>query len=155
MLCWHQAVRSVVSPLVHPPGGYTLTIGLVNDCNVLLDAKDTLRGTGTLNWDTSVNMADWIGMISLPLNHLDVGWDIAGGTSTSLSAAKRVMGLEFSTWNRNSRVTNGSLPAELKDLSALRVLVFWENIPNQLVGATIPPAWGDGFNDLRVLWINT
>ena len=148
-----QAVRAVDStePLVYASG--SAHSGLVNDCNVLLDVKDTLQGTGTLNWDTSVNMADWTGMISLPLNHGNVGWDIAG--STSLGAANRVIGLEFSTWNRNSRVTNGSLPAELKDLSALRVLVFWSNIPNQLVGATIPPAWGDGFNDLRVLWINT
>ena len=33
--------------------------GLIKDCNILLAAKDTLRGTGTLNWATSLPLSQW------------------------------------------------------------------------------------------------
>ncbi len=137
-----QAVRSVVStePLVHPPGGYTRTIGLVNDCNVLLSVKDTLRGTGTLNWDTSVNMASWQGI----LTSLNIFQPTISESVVPLSGAG-VVGLRFRT------LRNGGLPAELKDLAALQVL--WFNPPNDLTGATIPSAWGLGFPDLKILWL--
>ena len=36
--------------------------GLVNDCEVLLSAKDTLRGTATLNWSVDTAIASWDGV---------------------------------------------------------------------------------------------
>ena len=36
--------------------------GLMLDCETLLAAKDTLRGTAALNWSVDVAMADWDGM---------------------------------------------------------------------------------------------
>ena len=36
--------------------------GLVSDCNALLDMKDTLAGTATLNWSQDLAMADWDGI---------------------------------------------------------------------------------------------
>ena len=151
MLCWHQAVRSVDStePLVYASG--SAHSGLVNDCNVLLSVKDTLQGTGTLNWDTSLNMASWNGMINDDLN--TYGYSEADA-NTRLSTRNRVVGVEFSNWT-GARVTNGGLPAELKDLDALQVFsVYGTGYNNQLMGATIPPEWEDGFRNLRVLWIN-
>ena len=36
--------------------------GLVSDCEALLDGKDTLVGTGTLNWAADVPMVNWDGV---------------------------------------------------------------------------------------------
>ena len=36
--------------------------GLVRDCAILLAAKDTLRGTATLDWSASTAVADWTGI---------------------------------------------------------------------------------------------
>ena len=33
--------------------------GLVADCDVLLAARDTLAGTGTLNWSATTPIGDW------------------------------------------------------------------------------------------------
>ena len=36
--------------------------GLVSDCKALLAGKDTLVGTGTLNWSADVPMVRWNGV---------------------------------------------------------------------------------------------
>ena len=72
--------------------------GLVADCSVLLRAKDTLRGTASLNWSSGVAIADWDG----------VG---IGGSPP------RVDGLAL-----RGRGLDGSVPAELGELSALKSL---------------------------------
>ena len=36
--------------------------GLMGDCTALLDSKDILRGTGTLNWSTGTAIASWDGV---------------------------------------------------------------------------------------------
>ena len=36
--------------------------GLVADCEALLAARDTLAGTGTLNWSASTPIANWDGV---------------------------------------------------------------------------------------------
>ena len=88
--------------------------GLVADCAVLLAAKDTLRGTATLNWSATTPITDWTGI-------------------TVSRAPKRVTNL-----NLDSMSLNGSIPAELSGLSALRELrLAW----NRLTG-TIPPELG-------------
>ena len=40
----------------------TANPGLMRDCMILLSLKDALRGTGALNWDTSVAIASWEGV---------------------------------------------------------------------------------------------
>ena len=56
-----------------PPAAPTCTNGtvfadpadnreLVKDCQALLAAKDTLRGTATLNWSTGTAMSSWTGV---------------------------------------------------------------------------------------------
>ena len=39
--------------------------GLVSDCETLLAAKDTLRGTVGLNWSASTPITDWEGIITI------------------------------------------------------------------------------------------
>ena len=88
--------------------------GLVADCAVLLAVKDALRGTATLNWSATTPITDWTGI-------------------TVSRAPKRVTKL-----NLDSMSLNGSIPAELSELSALYDLrLSW----NQLTG-TIPPQLG-------------
>ena len=88
--------------------------GLADDCAVLLAVKDALAGTATLNWSATTPITDWTGI-------------------TVSRAPKRVTKL-----NLDSMSLNGSIPAELSGLSALRELrLAW----NRLTG-TIPPELG-------------
>ena len=92
----------------------TTNTGLAGDCEVLLVAKDTLRGTGSLNWSTGTAIGSWDGVT-------------VGGTP------KRVTGLAL-----DSRSLTGSIPWELGSLSELTVLNLHEN---SLTGS-IPPELG-------------
>ena len=68
---------------------------LVRDCSVLLDLKDTLKGTATLNWSKDTALSRWTGITT-------------GGTP------QRVTGLSLASSN-----LNGSIPTGLERLSAL------------------------------------
>ena len=91
----------------------TLT-DLATDCATLLGLMDTLRGTETLNWATTVGMDMWDGII-------------VAGTPPRVTE----LGL--------NRAVDGSLPVALGDLSALTRLNLEHN---NLTGA-IPVALGD------------
>ena len=113
--------------------------GLVSDCETLLEARDTLVGTGTsLNWSASIPMTTWDG-ITLE------------GTPARVA--------QVSLWNRGLR---GTIPSHLGNLSALTVLDLstptcggapctnvQDHQRNQLRG-TIPTALGD-LTSLQVL----
>ena len=93
--------------------------GLVADCTALLAAKDTLRGTATLNWSATRAITAWSGVTVASLPY---------------GAPQRVTQLVL-----RSGSLNGSIPAALGDLSALRELrLQW----NQLTGS-IPAALGN------------
>ena len=87
---------------------------LVHDCEVLLDHKTTLAGTGTLNWSTTTAIAGWDGITT-------------GGTPL------RVTKLELA-----SESLSGSIPAALGGLSGLTAL---DLSSNSLTGS-IPPELG-------------
>ncbi|MDE2997536.1 MAG: cadherin domain-containing protein [Gemmatimonadota bacterium] len=95
---------------------------LVSDCNVLLEAKDPLRGTGTLNWSENTAIATWDGV-------------------TISGTPQRVTNLRI--WNKG---LNGTIPAGLSRLTGLNALQFGYN---QLTG-TIPAELGTmtGLNHL-------
>ena len=88
---------------------------LVSDCEALLDAKDTLRGTATLNWSVSASIiSQWDGIT-------------VGGTP------RRVIWLQL-----NFNQLTGEIPPELGGLSNLTWLLLGDN---QLTGE-IPPELG-------------
>ena len=92
--------------------------GLADDCALLLAAKDTLRGTATLNWSATTAITGWTGVT------------VARASS---SEPKRVTRLDL-----QSMRLDGSIPAVLGGLSALRELrLSW----NRLTGS-IPPELG-------------
>ena len=77
--------------------------GLVYDCEVLLAAKDTLRGTATLNWSVDTAIASWDGV------------SVSGTPG-------RVRGLDLS-----DEELNGAIPGELGDLYELTELDLSDN----------------------------
>ncbi len=87
---------------------------LMRDCSALLDSKDELRGTATLNWSRDLAIADWTG-ITL--------------TGTPL----RVTAVALPSSN-----LNGTIPAGLERLRALNTLDLSNN---QLTGR-IPESLG-------------
>ena len=89
--------------------------GLITDCNTLLGVKDTLAGTGTLNWSKDLAMASWDGIR-------------LGGTP------QRVQFILLTDED-----LDGSIPAYLGELSELRRIDLDEN---SLTGG-IPPQLGN------------
>ena len=87
---------------------------LVSDCNALLDARDTLAGTATLNWSENTLISTWDGV-------------------TLSGTPQRVTNLRL--WNES---LNGTIPAELSRLTGLKALYL---AFNQLTG-TIPAELG-------------
>ncbi len=88
--------------------------GLVSDCEVLLAAKDTLRGTATLNWSLDTAITSWDGVT-------------VGGTP------KRVTELDLS-----SRSLTGSIPSSIGSLVELTHL----NLSNNTLTGEIPEEIG-------------
>ena len=87
---------------------------LVSDCNALLEARDPLRGTGTLNWSENTLISTWDGV-------------------TITGTPQRVTNLRL--WNES---LNGTIPAGLSRLTGLKALYL---AFNELTG-TIPPEAG-------------
>ena len=109
-------------PPVQPPPPCGLAVpdqanspGLMRDCMTLLGAKDTLRGTATLNWSVDTAIGSWDGIT-------------AGGTPS------RVTKVEL-----DDESLTGTITAELGILSALTHLDLSSNsltgeIPRELGG---------------------
>ncbi len=122
--------------------------GLVADCQLLLAAKDTLRGTETLNWSGDTAIADWEGITvsgtpsRVTALHID-GWNSARrfGREIALNGnlpaqLGRLAKLQRLVLTRHA--LTGPIPAELGNLSELMFLRLYGN---QLSGA-IPPELG-------------
>ena len=119
------------------------------DCAVLLEARDTLAGTATLNWNAAVPLADWQGVT------------VDGETGRVARLILRDMGLTGSippvlgqltgltTLNFSRNMLTGVIPPVLGELKALETLSLFEN---QLTGA-IPPELGS-LTNLKNLWLN-
>ena len=87
--------------------------GLVNDCEVMLAAKDTLQGTASLNWSVDTVITSWDGV------------SVSGTPG-------RVRGLDLS-----DEGLDGAIPGDIGDLYELTVLDLSDNsltgdIPSEL-----------------------
>ncbi len=98
--------------------------GLLRDCKALLAAKDTLRGTATLNWSADTAITSWDGVT------------VDGTPSRVTEIRLREKGL------------TGAIPTEFANLTALKVLRLGDN---RLTGS-IPPELGSltALADLRL-----
>lgn len=105
---------------------------LLRGCSVLLAAKDTLRGTGNLNWSIDTPMTLWDG----------VTIDDIRPPETSLG--KRVTILDLSSLS-----LTGTIPTELSRLADLVDLRLANNL---LTGEVPVELWNLG--NLETLWLN-
>ena len=91
----------------------TTNLGLVHDCEVLLEAEDSLRGTATLNWDTGTAIGSWDGVTTAGtparVTELELpGESLTGSIPASLGTLFELTHLDLS----NNSLT-GDIPAEL------------------------------------------
>ena len=97
---------------------------LRSECAILLDVKDTLRGTASLNWGADVAFKDWDGITA----------SVADPDNPVYAPDTQVSEIDLSGLG-----LNGEIPPELGSLTALTVLSLWDN---ELTG-TIPPELGN------------
>ena len=126
--------------------------GLVADCDTLLAARDTLRGTATLNWSADTPIASWdaVTVSGTPrrVTRIDTSGEnlnLSGSIPVGLGGLSSLTNLRLS----NNQLT-GSIPVELGNLSNLSSLSLWNN---QLTGA-IPRELGNlsALTLLRLEW---
>ena len=126
--------------------------GLVADCETLLAARDTLRGTGTLNWSASTPIASWDGVTvrGTPRRVTRLGFYQTGLTLTGTIPAQlgNLSGLKTLDLSYNSELT-GAIPEELAKLTNLTDL----SIFHTGITGTIPPHLGN-LAQLTVLRLN-
>ena len=108
--------------------------GLVSDCEALLDARDPLTGTATLNWSASTPIASWDGVTlsGTPQRVTNLRLQNKGLNGTVPTQLSRVTNLKalYLTFNQ----LTGTIPADLGRLTSLTHLGLYNN---QLSG-TIP-----------------
>ena len=134
----------------------TTNPGLVDDCDILLASKDTLRGTETLNWSADLAIASWEGITvgGSPSRVTRLWLDrntsarLYGRRITLTGTIPAALGglskLEHLTLSRHE--LTGMIPPELASLSELTDLQLYGN---QLTGG-IPPELGNLSNLTRL-----
>ena len=122
---------------------------LKRDCINLLAAKDTLRGTATLNWseDTAITSWDGVRVKGSPGRVAEVLLTSKGLTGTIPPDLGRLDGLQHLWFNINQLA--GAIPSELGSLADLQTLILNDN---RLTGA-VPRELG-GLSSLETLWLD-
>ena len=120
--------------------------GLVADYTVLLQVRDTLAGSTTLNWSTDRPIVDWDGVaiggspprvIALHLSH----HKLTGTIPPQLGALTQLESLSLRV-----NQLSGPIPPELGALASLE----WLSLSNNQLSGTIPPEL-DALANLEVL----
>ena len=119
-------------------GGSTVDSGgLVDDCGILLAAKDTLRGSASLNWSTSRAISLWTGLTVTNSRVTAVDLDrrnLTGRIPSTLGGLDKLTRLAL---DYNS--LSGWIPAELGNLGELTELY----LNNNSLSGSIPAKLGD------------
>ena len=122
---------------------------LVSDCEALLQARDVLAGTGSLNWDQALPMAEWEGITLKGLPERVVWLNIRGGGLNGTVPAElgRLSGLTY--LNLRSNDLSGRIPRELGNLTGLTYL----NLHSNKLSGRLPDSLGN-LTNLRELWLH-
>ena len=128
----------------------TTNLGLMSDCVTLLEARDTLAGTGSLSWaaDTPITQWDGVDVDGTPQRVTVISLNESGLTGELPKELGNLSNLEQLHLIDNQ--LTGEIPPELGNLSNLRWLLLWEN---QLKGE-IPTELGD-LSNLRELSLSS
>ena len=122
--------------------------GLIHDCEALLEARDALAGSVTINWSTDTRIWAWDG-VTLDGDPLRVTKlvlrekDLDGTIPSALGKLSSLVEL-----NLRSNELTGNIPAELGDLANLEKLLLHNN---NLTG-TIPDL--SNLGNLKMLWLS-
>ena len=122
--------------------------GLLDDCTVLLEARDVLAGAATLDWRRSKLISRWQGVKlgGAPVRIVTMNLPEVGLRGIIPPALERLDRLELLRLSRNA--LTGPIPPELGRLSRLRVLSLDDNALN----GSIPPELGT-LENLEELWL--
>ena len=93
--------------------------GLVSDCDALLAAKDTLRGTATLNWSVDTTITSWDGVTveGAPQRVTELGLSSRSLTGSIPSSIGSLV--ELTHLNLSNNTLTGEIPEEIGQLSDL------------------------------------
>ena len=89
--------------------------GLMRDCFALLAAKDTLRGTGTLNWSVDEAIADWDGVTVAGTPQRVTKLELANKSLTG-SIPASLGKLDLTTLKLADNSLTGCIPVALRDV---------------------------------------
>ena len=121
--------------------------GLIFDCEALLEARDTLAGSATLNWSVDTRIWAWDGVIldgeTLRVTELVLRDRNMDGTMPS--ALSKLTGLVV--LNLHSNMLTGAIP-DLSSLTALEELY----LANNRLSGGIPESLGS-MTSVRELWL--
>ena len=114
--------------------------GLVSDCEVLSQGRDTLAGRATLNWSTDLPINRWQGITveGSPPRVVELRLDLAALSGRIPPQLGELSALKVLSFRIND--LTGSIPTELGRLSELRYL---DVTGNTELGGTIPPELGN------------
>ncbi len=102
--------------------------GLISDCEALLEGRDTLAGTATLNWSEDTSIAQWEGLrlggTPQRVTRLEIpGKGLDGMISSELGRLSMLTHLNL----RSNDGLTGEIPDELGNLRNLKVLNLHSN----------------------------
>lgn len=122
---------------------------LISDCEVLLQARDSLAGTGSLDWRQDLAIAEWEGITLKGLPERVAWLNIRGGGLNGTVPAElgRLTGLTY--LNLRSNDLSGRIPSELGNLTGLTYL----NLHSNRLSGPLPDSLGNLAN-LRELWLH-
>ena len=112
--------------------------GLVADCTVLLDARDTLAGSATLNWRTDRPIADWDGITVGGSPPRVIALELVERQLTGTIPPELATLAHLESFSLCFNHLTGPIPHKLGTLAHLQFLILSEN---QLSGP-IPPQLG-------------
>ena len=122
---------------------------LTDDCDTLLSARDTLAGTGTLNWSASLAIEEWDGVSVDGTSRRVTGLDLRAARLDGRIAVELSNLDHLESLHLGENQLNGEIPAELGRLDALQELYL---NANELTG-DIPAELG-GLDRLQRMYLN-
>ena len=125
------------------------TQDLTVDCDTLLSARDTLAGTGTLNWSASLAIEEWDGVSVDGTSRRVTGLDLRAARLDGQIAIELGNLDHLESLHLGENQLNGEIPAELGRLDALQELYL---NANELSG-DIPAELG-GLDRLQRMYLN-
>ena len=126
--------------------------GLMTDCFALLAAKDTLRGSGSLNWDLDTAIANWdrVTVEGTPMQVTKLALRSKSLTGSIPAELGQLTGLTHLDLSRNS--LTGEIPSELGELSNLVELRLSGNRLTGCIPIALKDIATDDLSSLNLLY---